>query len=130
MNKAVELVAKAVLGMEDMQVIVGGKTYRISPPTIRTIASVGNALSSLDVDKDTESVLDVFMNLKEIGQAAEALSYLIEGNDSLTERFKDCPMTEVVGALCQGFEMIDVRNFTALLGLTKSVQSLIATPRH
>lgn len=130
MNKAVELVSQAILGGGAIQVLVGGKTYKIHPPTIKTIAGVGNALSAINVGKESNSILDVFLNLKEIDKAAEALSFMVNGDDSLTERFKGCQMPEVVDALCKGFEMIDVKNFTRLLGLTRSVQTLIATPRH
>lgn len=129
MNQAVKLVADAVLGKECMQVKVGGNIYTIVPPTIKVLAGVGLGLSTINFPKDAVNLLDVFKGMREVDGAAIALSYLIQGDESLVERFKECRADEVISALSSGLELIDIKGFIGLLGLTRNVQSLIAVPR-
>lgn len=130
MNQAVKLVTDALLGKDSIQVKVGGQIYTIKPPTIKVLAGVGEGLSTMSIPKDSLTLLDVFKNMREIDGACVALSYLIGGNEDLVEKFKECRADEVMTALMQGMELIDVKGFIGLLGLTRSVQSLIAEPRH
>ena len=102
---AVEIVSSAVLGIECEAVFVGGKVYHLRPPTIRRLA--GAAME---------------------GQA-HALSWLVEGNDSLFETFMDCRVDEVQEGIIRGLGMVDPKNFTTLSALQRNVRSLIARPR-
>lgn len=121
---AVEIVSSAVLGIECEAVFVGGKVYHLRPPTIRRLA--GAAMHLRGGEGDT--IKDVVLSMDLEGQA-HALSWLVEGNDSLFETFMDCRVDEVQEGIIRGLGMVDPRNFTTLSALQRNVRSLIARPR-
>lgn len=117
MDNGAKLVSSAILGLDWKNVLVGGRVYTISPPTIKRIAGAGLWLS---VDDHA---------FKDIGNVTKALSWFIQGDESLAEELSDGTMEEVVAALEVAVSMIGTQNFSKLSTLAKSVQRLIATPR-
>ena len=120
----VKLITSAILGLDLETVFIGGKVYTIHPPTIRTLAGVINCMD----ESKGESIKDVILKMDLIG-SCKALSWFIQGNESLYEAFLDCPVSEVQEGVIKGFSLIDPKNFIALSALQRNVRSLIAKPR-
>lgn len=125
MKNAAELVSKAILGTEAKTVVVKGEPYFVKPPTIRKIAGVGAVLSSME----GRTLGDVLSAMRDTEKAAEALSWMIEGNDSMKEVFMDAPFGEVVNALAECMTLIGIEDFQKLSDLSKSVLRLIANQK-
>lgn len=122
-NNAAKIVSSALLGMDFKTVIVNGKAYTINPPTIHRIAGMGYWLADFAGDGTLDTILSA---IKDIGNAARALSFLIKGDDSLYKELSKGTVEEVVGALKEGISLIDVENFTELSILARSVLRLTA----
>lgn len=127
MKDAAKVVSSAVLGMDFRTVVVNGKVYMISPPTIHKIAGAGYYLSDLKGGDDLETVLGM---MKDMGNAAHALSYLINGDDSLSDELSHGTIEEVANALKEGFSLISVENFMMLSVLARNVANLIAKQKQ
>ena len=125
MGRGADLVANAILNTEARTVVVGGKPYFIKPPTIRKIAGLGRALSGCD-GETMKSIVDCLQNAE---KAAEGLSWLLTGDDSMKETFLDAPLGEVVNGIAAGLEMVGIEDFQKLSALSKSVQKLIANQK-
>lgn len=123
MNKAAKIVNGSLLGMDFETAIVNGKAYVIMPPTIHKIAGAGYYLSNLG---EGATVRDILMSLKDIEAASYALSWFIQGNDSLSEELSKGTQEEVTEALGMAISMISAENFYKLLVLAKNVASLTA----
>jgi len=71
MSKGAKIIDRAILGLDFHNIVVNGKSYVITPPTIARIAGAGGYLTEVDDIKDLK---DVFNSLKDIKNAAKALS--------------------------------------------------------
>lgn len=127
MEKASKIVNAAVLGKDFETVFVNGNAYVINPPTIHKIAGVGYYLSDLE---EGNTILDMLRSLKDIGAASRALSWLIKGDESLSEELSKGTFDEVVEALSVGFSMISAENFYKLSVLAKNVALLTAKQKQ
>lgn len=125
MGRGADLVANAILNTEARTVVVGGKPYFIKPPTIRKIAGLGRALSGCD-GETMKSIVDCLQNSE---KAAEGLSWLLKGDDSMKETFLDAPLSEVIDGIAAGLEMVGIEDFQKLSALSKSVRKLIANQK-
>ena len=125
MGKGADLVANAILNTEARTVVIGGKPYFIKPPTIRKIAGLGHALSGCD-GETMKSIIDCLQNAE---KAAEGLSWLIRGDDTMKETFLDAPLSEVIDGIAAGLEMVGIEDFQKLSALSKSVRKLIANQK-
>ena len=123
---AAKIVNAAVLGKDFETVIVNGKAYVINPPTICKIAGVGYYLSDL---KEATTVMDMLRSLKDVEVVSRALSWLITGDESLSEELRKGTFDEVVEALAVGLSMISAENFYKLSVLAKNVATLTAKER-
>ena len=121
---AFELVSTAALGIDQEAVFINGKVYHIYPPTIRRMIGAVRCLRG----GTGETIKDVILSMEPEGMA-QALSWLIAGNDSLSDTFMDAPVNEVAQAIVVGLDMLDPRNFIRLSALQRNVRSLIAKPR-
>ena len=121
MNKASILVSEAITGKDFIPIIVNGKMYRINPPTIYNIAS-----AYLAVLEDNKDLVGVISSLKDISVASRALSWFIEGNDSLEQELSSGTLEEILHGLMVAYSLISVENFTMLLDLAKNVANLTA----
>ena len=122
MNKAAILISEAITGKDFIPIIVNGKMYRVNPPTIHKIAGASAYLAVLDDNKDIAGVIS---SLKDISVA----SWFIDGSDSLSEELSHGTLEEVLSGLTAAYSLIDVKNFTMLLGLAKNVANLTAKQR-
>lgn len=123
MKNAAKIVNSAIIGMDFETVVVSGKSYAITPPTIHKISGAGYYLSGLG---DFESVRDLLMSLSDIKDASKALSWFIQGNDELSEELSHGTLDEVVAGLEIALSLISVENFMKLSVLAKNVRNLTA----
>ena len=126
MNRGADLVSAALLGLESRTVVVNGRAYFIKPPTIRRIAGAGRALGELEGDG---SVGDVIRAMQDTERAAAALSWFINGDESLKEELMDGTLAQVTDALAEAVGMLSIEDFMKLSGLSRSVRRLIANPK-
>ena len=122
---AAKIVNAAVLGKDFETVIVNGKAYVINPPTIHKMAGAGYYLSDLK----GATVMDMLRSLKDVKQASLALSWLIKGDESLSDELARGEFDEVVEALAVGLSMVSTENFYKLSVLAKNVATLTAKER-
>lgn len=122
-KNATKIVAGAIVGLDFKVVVVNGKAYAIHPPTIAKIAGAASYLSDIE---GGETLQDILMSLTSIESATKALSWLIAGNESLSEELAQGTLEEVVSALEQGLMLISAENFIKLSLLARSVQKVIA----
>ena len=118
----IKLVSSEVLGVAGDTVIVNGKAYYLSPPTIRKIAGAGLYLSDLI----GENLSEMIHSMKDLGNAAKALSWFIAGNESLAEELSEGTVAEVTDGLETAVMMLGIENFPRLSALSQSVGRLIA----
>lgn len=121
-----KLVASAIAGLDYHYVVVNDKSYVLPPPTIARIAGACYWLTELG---EGETVHAILSSLKNVEHLARALSWFIEGNDSLYEELAQGSLTEVVAAIEEALSMIDVTNFIQLSVLQRSAKMLIAKPK-
>lgn len=126
-KNAAKIVSSAVLGMDFKTVVVNGKVYMITPLTIHKIAGAGYYLSGLT---GGNSISELLTTMKDIGGAAHALSYLIKGDDSLSEELSQGTLEEVVNGIKEGLDLISVQNFMTLSVSARNVAGLIAKQRQ
>lgn len=122
------MVSSAILGMDCETLTVGGRVYVLRPPTIERMAGAMRWLASLDTDGKA-SVGEVLRGLGNIGDAAHALSWFIDGSDSLAGELAKGTVDEVVAGLIKALGMVSAENFTMLSALARNVQRLIAKPK-
>lgn len=126
-KNAAKIVSSALLGMDFKTVVVNGKAYTITPPTIHRIAGMGYWLADFAGEGDLETVLSA---IKDVGNAARALSFIIKGDESLCRELSEGTIDEVVGALKEGISLIDVGNFMKLSILARNVLKLTAKQKQ
>ena len=121
-KNAARLVSSALLGMDYKTVVVAGKAYVITPPTIKRIAGAAYHLSEMG---EGGTVRDVLKSVNSADKLSRALSWLIQG-DSLSEGTLD----EVLDALEAAYSLISTRDFSRLSALARNVASLAARQRQ
>lgn len=124
---ATKLVAGEILGYNGKTVIVNSRVYTIDSPTIKKLCGAAYYLSS---NKDCNSLSEMLSSLAKSEQLCRALSWLINGDESLAEELSEGTLDEIVEALCVGFELISLENFLKLSSLAKSAASLTANPKQ
>lgn len=120
------IVSAAIVGYDSESVMVAGRHYFIKPPTIKKIAGMAYWLSNLKLDEAT----NIILAMKDLECAAKALSFLISGDESLSNELSNGTIQEVSDALEKGLKLIDPKNFTTLSVLTRNVSLLTARPRR
>lgn len=73
--------------------------------------------------------MDMLRSLKDVEIVSRALSWLITGDESLSEELRKGTFDEVVEALAVGLSMISAENFYKLSVLAKNVATLTAKER-
>lgn len=125
-KKASKLVSGAILGLDGETVIVAGKAYYVSPPTIRRIAQAAYYLSDIE---EANTMRELFASIGDIKCVCCALSCLIGGDESLTEGLMEGTMEEVTEALETAYSLASVENFYKLSALARNVANLTAKQR-
>lgn len=69
------------------------------------------------------------MSLRSMESASKALSWFIQGDDSLGDELSQGSFDEVVDALEVAYSLISTENFLKLLGLARNVANLTAKQR-
>ena len=126
MSKASKLVADAILGEDSVTIMVNGKTYCISPPTIIKLVKAAKYLNSFEEGKTLAEVLGMLKNLYD---ACKALSIFIQGDESISDELSKGTFEEVVNGLQTAYSLISIKDFQTLSILAKSAASMIAKPR-
>lgn len=119
---AVKLVSSEILGLNAETVSIGGEVYVVNPPTIRRLAGATMYLGGVSAFENTAELVKAVAS----DDLARALSWLLNGDESMTEKFLDCDVNEVALGVAVGISMIDPGNFTALSVSARNVRSLIA----
>jgi hypothetical protein len=126
MNTGAKIISESIIGMDFRTVIVGGKSYTVYPPTIHKLAGSISHLSNI---QDAESLRDVLLSLGDSEAYSKALSWLIAGDESLSDELSQGTLDEVVDALDETLSMIDSKVFLKAVSLAKNVSLLAAKPR-
>lgn len=123
---AAKIVSDAIVGKDFRTVIVNDKPYTIYPPTINKIAGAISCLSEIDT-KDGETIKDVFFGVMgSVEQYAKALSWMINGCESLDTELSNGTYDDVVNALDIAFGLISPEVFSKAVSLMKSARALAA----
>ena len=122
-KNAAKLVSAALLGLDGETVVVAGRAYYITPPTIRRIALAAYYLSDM---KDAANLRELMLSLGDLKCACSALSCLIKGDESLVDELMDGKMEEVAEALEVAYNLVSVENFWKLSALARNVANLTA----
>lgn len=109
--------------MDSANIMVNGKRYVVSPPTIHRIASAAYYLSGIN---DGKTIKEVLSSVNEASNVTRALSCLIAGDVSLYDELSQATFDEVVNALEVAYSLVSAKNFTRLSALARSVATLTA----
>ena len=120
---AAKIVNSSIIGSDFKTIVVKNKSYIISPPTIHRIAGAGYYLANFP---ECNTLHDILVSLKDMDNAAHALSWFIKGNDSLFDELLKGTFNEIVEGLEIAFSLISAENFYKLSILAKNVQNLTA----
>lgn len=126
MNEGAKIISKSVIGSDFRTIFVSGKAYTVYPPTIHRLAG---AISYLSDVIEADNLRDVLLSLGESEAYSKALSWLIAGDESLSEELAQGTYEENVNALDEALSMIDSKVFLKAVSLAKNVSLLAAKPR-
>lgn len=126
MNEGAKIISKSVIGSDFRTIFVSGKAYTVYPPTIHRLAG---AISYLSDVKEADNLRDILLSLGETKAYSKALSWLIAGDESLSEELAQGTYEENVNALDEALSMIDSKVFLKAVSLAKNVSLLAAKPR-
>lgn len=126
-QNAAKIVSSAILGMDFRVVIVNGNSYIVTPPTIKKIAGAAYWLSDV---KDGKNIKELLVSINNVEPLAHALSWFIQGNDSLFEELSNGTLNEVIDGLESAYSLLSTKNFLRLSVLAKNVASLTAKQRQ
>lgn len=123
---ASKLISGAIVGLDFKTILVNGKAYAVLPPTIAKIAGATYYLSDLG---EADTLNEVLKTLSEVEKGAKALSWLVKGDESLSDEFIQAPFEDVVNGLEIALSLISAESFIKLSTLARSVRSLTAKQR-
>ena len=126
-KNAAKIVNSAILGLDFKAIIVAGKMYVITPPTIKKLAGAGYWLS--DIGKG-ESIKDVLLSLNDAEKFAKALSWFINGDESLSDELSNGTLDELADGLEAAYSLLSTKDFLRLSALARNVASLTAKQRQ
>ena len=126
MNQGAKIISESIIGTDFRTVFVAGKAYTVYPPTIHKLSG---AISCLAGVKEADNLKEVLLSLGESEAYSKALSWLITGDESLSEELANGTYEENVNALDEVFSLIDSKVFLKAVSLAKNVSLLAAKPR-
>ena len=126
MNQGAKIISESIIGTDFRTVFVAGKAYTVYPPTIHKLSG---AISCLAGVKEADNLKEVLLSLGESETYSKALSWLITGDESLSEELANGTYEENVNALDEAFSLIDSKVFLKAVSLAKNVSLLAAKPR-
>lgn len=119
------LISEAIIG-DFKVVIVNGKSYKVNSPTVYRLAGAGKHLSSFG---NEQTLSDIFRSIGESERLAKALSWLVSGDESLSDELSQGTFDELVEALGEAYSLISVQNFMMLSSLARNVGRMIANSK-
>lgn len=128
MSKASKLVADAIIGGDYTLVYVNNKAYPVKPPTIKNLAGAISCISDLDLGENG-TLKDMLFSVKDCKAYAKALSWLVNGDLSLSEELSEGAFGEVVDALSSALDLVGINPFLKAASLTKNASLLAASPK-
>lgn len=126
MNQGAKIISESIIGSDFRTVFVNGKAYTVYPPTVNNLSG---AISHLSGVQDAESLREVLLSLGNSEAYSKALSWLINGDESLSEELAKGTYEENVNALDESLSMIDSKVFLKAVSLARNVSLLAAKPR-
>lgn len=126
MNKGAKIISESIIGSDFRTIFVAGKVYTVYPPTIHKLAG---AISYLSGVQEADNLKDVLLSLGKSEAYSKALSWLIAGDESLSEELAKGIYEENVNALDEALSMIDSKVFLKAASLAKNVSLLAAKPK-
>ena len=126
MNKGARIISESIIGSDFRTIFVAGKVYTVYPPTIHKLAG---AISYLSGVQEADNLKDVLLSLGKSEAYSKALSWLITGDESLSEELAKGTYEENVNALDVALSMIDSKVFLKAASLAKNVSLLAAKPK-
>lgn len=126
MNKGAKIISESIIGSDFRTIFVAGKIYTVYPPTIHKLAG---AISYLSGVQEADNLKDVLFSLGKSEAYSKALSWLITGDESLSEELAKGTYEENVNALDEALSMIDSKVFLKAASLAKNVSLLAAKPK-
>lgn len=126
MNGGSKVVSASIIGADFVNVMVNGKCYTVLPPTVHKLAGAGLYLSGFG---DEQTTRDVIKSVNNSDKLAHAFSWLVQGDDSLSEELSHGTFDELVDAISEAYSLISVEAFTKLSALAKNVAKLIANQK-
>lgn len=126
-DNAARLVSGALLGLDYRAVMIGGRRYIIEPPTIKKLCGAAYHLAEAE---EAQTIADLVRSQKSLRGAAAALSWLVKGDDSLTETFAAATLEEVVTALGEAYQLASANPFLMLSLLAKNAAKTIAKQKQ
>ena len=128
MSKASKLVSESIIGGDYILVYVNGKAYPVGPPTIKKLAGAISCISELDFTEGG-TIKEMLLSAKDCKAYAQALSWLVKGDNSLAEELCEGTFEEVVNALSSAIDLVSIDPFLKAVSLTKSASLLAASPK-
>ena len=128
MSKASKLISEAIIGGDYILVYVNGKAYPVSPPTIKKLAGAISCISELDFTEGG-TIKEMLLSAKDCKAYAQALSWLVKGDNSLAEELCEGAFEEVVNALSSAIDLVSINPFLKAVSLTRSASLLAASPK-
>lgn len=122
-NNGAKLVTSAMLGLDGESAIVGGKYYYIKPPSIKKIVGCAHYLMGFGKE---ESIGDYIRKLNKLEDTCKSASFIIMGDESLTEELQNGTLDELINVIELGIGLIGTKNFIKLSVLSRNVSGLIA----
>lgn len=118
-----QLVAEALTGADFKTISVAGRFYMIPSPTIHRLAGCVKCLSAMRTGTDIKAVL---LTIGDLTAYARALSWLIRGDESLTDELAKGTPEECVRGVEKALELIDIQVFTKAVTLQRYVARMAA----
>ena len=128
MSKASKLISDAIIGADYTIVYVNNKAYPVKPPTIHRLAGAISCISDLDLGENG-TLKDMLLSAKDCKAYANALSWLVQGDLSLSKELQEGTFEEVVDALATALDLVGINPFLKAASLTRNASLLAATPR-
>ena len=125
MENAAKLVSDAIIGNDFKTIIVNDKPYTMYPPTINKMSGAISCLSVLDIP-ESGTFKEMLMLCNDMGVFCKALSWVIKGDDSLSDELSRGTHEEVVEGLNMAFSLIPAKVFLTAVNLMKSASLLAA----
>lgn len=128
MNQAAKTVSDALLGLDFMNVEIGGMVYTIKPPTIKIICRAIHYFSNIGMTGD--NIMEAIKELPGVtDDMLKGISCFICGNENMTKALENGTFDEIKEVLEICFSMMDISAFQCVSSM-RNVSMLAARPKQ